>query len=83
MTERRFRLELRDGCLWYEAMGVRVKGEDNQWRYWLEFDGCCIPGHGVFPPTRAGYARLKVCAREQLARIVWPPRRLDVPEDMQ
>lgn len=82
MTERRFKLDLPSGCLSWDATGVGVKGEDRWWRYWIEFDGCCIPGTREFPPARTGYARLKACAEAQLKRVIWSSRHRDAPEDV-
>ncbi len=81
MSERRFKLTL-GACVVYEATGVMVKGEDGQWRYWIEFDRRLFPGQGEFPPTRAGHARLKACAADQFEALVYGRRRSDTPEDI-
>jgi hypothetical protein len=83
MSERRFKLERRSGSRTCRAVGVMTKGEDELWRYWIEFDGHCIPGLGEFPPTRAGHARLKACAWDQLEQLVRPPHRRGSHEDVQ
>lgn len=83
MDERRFRIGLQSGCIVHDAMGVMVKGNDARWRYWIEFDGRVVPGHGEFPPTRAGHARLKATAAEHFERLLWPTQRHGTPEDIQ
>ncbi|HEX5960081.1 MAG TPA: hypothetical protein VFY97_02405 [Rhodanobacteraceae bacterium] len=83
MGERRFKIELGAMCIREEAVGVMVKGDDGLWRYWLEFDGRCIPGVGEFPPTRAGHARLKARAADQFESLVYGHRRSGTPEDVQ
>ncbi|MBS0195085.1 MAG: hypothetical protein JSR34_12685 [Proteobacteria bacterium] len=83
MSECRFPIRVQIFCLVDEATGVMVKGGDGNWRYWIEFDGRCIPGDGEFSSTREGTARLQARAEEQLWKIIYPPSRSGLSEDIQ